>query len=298
MFSRSYDSSTENKGVHLIGCAYSQASELDLTYLKSFLNNENSKPILTKSDQFIIVRITFDLDMDIESNLNSSISDNNSIIKTIEHSNCLIEFNLPISSWLINLSSVDSVNYTDLLEGIIGSLKNKSEQFDSHLNNTLFIFENITWSYIIELHKLFNINISGVTKNNKAFLGSSQYNLSLILRILRVENKDIYNSLQRLRLLDSQSSLYVDSTLDSENLDLLRLNKELQYNLKGFILDLSLEHKIKDILLQIDECRKTINSINNSISSYNSKLKGLEKKPLKRKIIVIQQLKIKTVLIL
>jgi hypothetical protein len=97
MFSRSYDSSTLHKGVHLIGSVYSQASELDLTYLKLFLNSENSKPILTNSDQFIIVRITLDLDKDIETNLNSSISNNKSTIKTIEHSENLIEFSLPIS---------------------------------------------------------------------------------------------------------------------------------------------------------------------------------------------------------
>ena len=209
MFSRSYDQSTIHSGVHLIGSAYSQDIELDLTYLKQFLNNENSKSILTNSDQFIIVRITFDLDMDIESNLNSNISDNNSLIKTVKHSDSLLEFSLPISSWLINLSNVQSENYKGLLEGVIGSLKNKSEQFDSHLSNTLFIFENISWSNIIELHKLFNINISGVTKSNAAFLSTPQYNLALTLRVLRIKNKQIYSSLQRLRLLDSQASLYV-----------------------------------------------------------------------------------------
>lgn len=83
-------------GVHLIGSAYSQDIELDLTY-----------------------------------------PDNNSLIKTVEHSYS------SISSWLINLSNVKSGNYKGLLEGVIGSLKNKSEQFDSHLSNTLFIFENI-----------------------------------------------------------------------------------------------------------------------------------------------------------
>lgn len=68
MFSRSYDQSTKHSGVHLIGSAYSQASELDLNNLKLFLNNEDNKSLLTNSDQFIIVRITFDLDVDIESN--------------------------------------------------------------------------------------------------------------------------------------------------------------------------------------------------------------------------------------
>jgi hypothetical protein len=83
MFSRSYDQSTLNKGVHLIGSAYCQDTELDLTYLELFLNNENSKSILTNSDQFIIVRITLDLALDLESNLNSSISDNKTLMKTI-----------------------------------------------------------------------------------------------------------------------------------------------------------------------------------------------------------------------
>ena len=98
MFSRSYDQSTIHSGVHFIGSAYSQAFELDLTYLKLFLNNENSKSLLTSSDQFIIVRITIDLALDLENNLNSSIPINNSIIKTIEHSETLIELILPVSA--------------------------------------------------------------------------------------------------------------------------------------------------------------------------------------------------------
>lgn len=278
MFSRSYDQSTKHSGVHLIGSAYSQASELDLNNLKLFLNNEDNKSLLTNSDQFIIVRITFDLALSLESNLNSTITDNKPLIKTIEHSNTLIEFILPISCWLINLSSVKSENYTGLLEGIIGSLKNKNERFDSHLNNTLFIFENISWSNIVEFHKLYNINISGVTKNTRPFLSTPQYNLSLILRILRVKNKYIYSSIQRLRLLDNQASLYVDSPNDIDNYNLFKLNKDLQFNLKGFILDLNIEHKINEIFLQIEDCKKQINSIKNSISSYKLRLDESEKK--------------------
>lgn len=284
MFSRSYDQSTIHSGVHFIGSAYSQAFELDLTYLKLFLNNENSKSLLTSSDQFIIVRITIDLALDLENNLNSSIPINNSIIKTIEHSETLIELILPVSAWLINLSNVNCENYKGLLEGIIGSLKNKSEKFDCHLNNTLFIFENISWSNIVELHKIFNINISGVTKNTRPFLSTPQYNLSLILRILRVKNKEIYNSLQRLRLLDREASLFTESFNDYDNFNLLNLNKEFQFYLKAFILDLNIEQKIKEILLQIEDCNKQINSIKDSISHYKSRLQDLELKDSEKKI--------------
>jgi len=166
---------TEHSGVHLIASAYSQSSELNLTRLKSGLENNIIKSILTNSDQFIIVRITFNLDLD-EFNYNLSsrtLSENKSksLIRTIKHGDSLIEFILPINFWLANLYDIKPENYKGLLEGIIGSLKNKSEQFDSHLNNTLFIFENISWSNIIELHKICGINISGSTKSNHAFFG-------------------------------------------------------------------------------------------------------------------------------
>jgi hypothetical protein len=281
MFSRSYDTSTDESGVHLIASAYSQATELDLTNIKIILNNEKKKSILTKSDQFIIVRITFNLNLDLNSNFNSNTFDNKSIIKTINHSDYLIEFILPISNWLINLRDVKPDNYTGLLEGIIGSLFNKSEKFDSHLNNTLFIFENISWSNIVEIHKIYGINISGVTKPNRAFLGTSQYNLSKILGILGVSNKSIFDSLKRMRLLDHHSSLYVKSTDESSKQNLFKLNKEFQFNLKVLILEKILNFKIQEILLKIANCKKIITSINDSICSYKSKLQVLDLKSTK-----------------
>jgi len=77
--------------------------------------------------------------------------------------------------------------------------------------------------------------------------------------------------------------LYVESPDNIENFNLLKLNKELQFNLKGFILDLNLEQKINEIILQIEDCKKQINSIKDSISSYNSKLRDLELKDSEKK---------------
>ena len=309
MFARSYDYSTKNGGVHLISSVYSHPSLFNFEKLGVYLSSKEEdylkEVLLSSSGQFIIVRVINDLP-----DISNGKGENFSVIKTVNHSDNLIEFILPVSILFTKLLGISSENYTGILEGVIGSFVNREEQFDSHLNNTLFVYENISWSNIVELHKLCDIFISGATKSNRWFLGSVQHNLSLILHLYKVTKKDIYLSFKNLRYLDRCSSLFlsnkssdfsgnekaefdIDSDTNpqsSSNLidvndnssvcesNLIKLNKEMQRALRVLILTKAIERSIAVQYSNKSEIDKLIKDYNNSLSYYNSKLIELNRK--------------------
>lgn len=145
------------------------------------------------------------------------------------------------------------------------------------------------------------VNISGVTKSNRCFLGSVQYNLSLILRLFNVSKKDIYLSLKNLRSLDSSSSLIVPTTTESKGVEiesvqgsdmdnksagsdtssgsnLISSNKQIQCYLKLRIIILAMN---KSLDIKHTDCashKKIAIDLKNSINSYRSSLTELIKR--------------------
>jgi hypothetical protein len=110
MYSRSYDYSIKNGGVHLISSVYSHPSLLNFETLRSFFSTTLGifvkGTLLSSSGQFIIVRVVNDFDFPVETDGKNIPVD---VVKTVNHSESLIEFILPLSILLPKLSGVSPI---------------------------------------------------------------------------------------------------------------------------------------------------------------------------------------------
>ena len=74
------------------------------------------------------------------------------------------------------------------------------KDWNSILNNCLFIFEEINWLCLQLLFKLININISGGSNNRRQYLSTTDFNLSMFLSLLDFRASDIYLSFNNLKV--------------------------------------------------------------------------------------------------
>lgn len=224
VFARSYDSSSNNRnlGVHLISSVYCQDSDFPISNLSTVLDTSEKGlvglfPKISGTYQLIIVRIICDYTLVLTAPLIDTFD-----LKGFSHGPHIIEYKLSIWSWLSSLndpelhSGVD-LSWKDLLTSILGPLTNSSDKFDTYLNSTLFIFEGLSWNNIVLLHKNYNIHISGSRPSNRIFLSSIQFRLSLILGIMGINIKSVYDSFTYLRKLESSLRVQSSITLSSES---------------------------------------------------------------------------------
>lgn len=122
-------------------------------------------------------------------------------ISVKEHSSCLIEFEIPLTSLIsfISASSDYNKNFDGLIEQLIGDhyllSKESSVLLNRNiLNNVLFVFEDINWLCLQLLFKFVNITVSGGSLSRRQFLSTTDFNLSLYLGYSGITAQDIYNS--------------------------------------------------------------------------------------------------------
>ena len=142
------------------------------------------------------------------------------------------------------------------------------KDWNSLLNNCLFIFEDINWSSLQLLFKLININISGGSGNRRQYITSTDYNLSYYLMMLGFRLSDIYNSFVKLvpKSESESNKIYnidgLNKNIDNRDLILVLINKVLE------------SHSL-DLEQQIENLKKNIFDLKNSIKNSETNLDNI-----------------------
>lgn len=169
---RSFDNTTSSGHIHLVSSIFIPNNHFNLDL--------NRLSVVLKTLKYKKYILTIYLDEEI------------SEVKIFTYGESLIEFKVGIYKLLSYLTTVNT--YQGLIELVMGQKFSNTKDFDSVINDVLFVFENLTWLNIKLYFKLYNIQIGGGTITKRHLLSTTHYNLSFFLTLLGVNSKDIYDS--------------------------------------------------------------------------------------------------------
>ena len=275
VLARSFDNNLNNNNVHLISSVYYSKNLLDVGILERY-SKRVSKVCYVLYIYNDIVSDSEDIELGLQfvEKLESSERCRNEYFYEVYLGISVLLQSLGGSS--LN-NSTEVIYQKDIIELIIGDVLSRSKDYNSILNNVLFVFIGLNWDIIKHIFKYCNIGLSGGTITKRNILSSVEYNLSTFLFMLGVKYKDVYESFsiysgnkhKQLLLQDKFDDIKSEFQLKFDEYK-LKTNKGLYISFLSNLYEMKIKKLSQDILnlkLSIDTREGNISSLKNTLKS-------------------------------